>query len=314
MATIRKLEPRKTVIGYQTAKRPDNGEPTEFKVFYGNWTEPEINGTSMHLPDDMYKEMLVTFLQSADGEEYEEPTDAEMKSLRADVELDMKRQKRKFQEEKERRANEAKRRSESASDEDVKRLQASVDALTTQINSMGISINDIRNEVVEDETDEDDEEDDDEEYEDEGFGTFPKVLLIIAVILCVLNFGLSACSLLGIFNKNTSTADETEKTQNTLVINGETYTIESTPMELADGQTKVSVYAITTTNENGQSVNKVIPLGDMNIAEIEKAAKESTATATPEAESEKKEETNTENQEQQANTEEQAENTDNTQQ
>lgn len=290
--TERKLEPKKTVIGTQSAKNPVTGEATEFKILYGNWAVPEIKGMSMHLPDDRYKIMLNEFLSSAAGEDYILPTDEETRSLRADVELDMKRQERLAKEEKAKRAAEANRPKNAggASDEDVKRLQASVDALTSQINNIGISVNDIKNEVVEDDID--DENDEDDEYEDdEGFGTLPKVLLIIAVFLCVLNLGLTACNVLGIFDKSEVT-EEAEKTQNTLVIDGQTYTIESTPVELADGETKVSVYAIATTNENGKSVNKVIALGDLDIADIEKAAKESVATATPESttEAEQKEE------------------------
>lgn len=311
--TVRKLEPKKTVIGTQSAKNPVTGEATEFKILYGNWAIPEIKGMSMHLPDDRYKVMLEDFLSTAAGEDYIVPTDEEIRSLRVDVELDKKRQERLAKEEKAKRIAEANapKNVNGASDEDVKRLQASMDALTSQINNIGISVNDIKNEVID--NDLDDEDEDDEEYEDdEGFGTFPKVLLIIAVILCVLNLGLTACNILGIFDKS-ETVDEVEKTQNTLVIDGQTYTIESTPVELADGETKVSVYAITTTNENGKNVNKVIALGDMDIAEIEKSAKESVATATPEATADSEQNEDNKAEQEQTQDTQQDNNTDNAQ-
>lgn len=295
MPIEKKLEPKKTKIGVQTAKNPVTGEVTEFEVLYGNWTLPEVKGMSLHLPDAKYTEILNDFLKSADGESYLVPSDEELEALRTDVEIDRKRQKQKAQQEKEKRQAQANMpKSNSASDEDIKRLQASIDALTSQMNGIGISVNDIKNEVIDDELDEDDEEDDDDEYEEEGFGTVQKILLAIVLVLCLGNLGLTAANIFGVFGSDSST-EEVEKTENTLVINGETYTIQSTPVELADGETKVSVYAIATTNENGTNVNKVIPLGDMNIADIENAAKESTATAESTADTEeKKEDTSTE--------------------
>lgn len=161
------------------------------------------------------------------------------------------------------------------------------------MNSIGEQVHSLSESMNSD--DEDDE--DDEEYEETGSSKPTIILIVICLVACLANIGLSFLIMTGSAGSKTSEPEKAdEKTKNTLVIDGQTYTIESTPVKLEDGQTKVSMYAIATTNEGGKSVNKVIPLGDVNVADIEKAAKEAVvekkedtekpaSTATPQTDS-----------------------------
>lgn len=284
----KQLVPKETVIGSITANL--NGKPSEYKILYGNWASPKVNGIDMHLSNDAYEKMLTDFLRSAEGEEFDAPSDQEKAKLRRDVELDIK-----IQEEK--RNSQPKKKPESEPEKvdnsQFKDIALSLEALTTQMNSIGEQVHSLRESMNSD--DEDDE--DDEEYEETGANRPTIILIVICLVACLANIGLSFLIMTGSAGNKASEAEEAdEKTRNTLVIDGQTYTIESTPVKLEDGQTKVSMYAIATTNEGGKSVNKVIPLGDVNVANIEKAAKEAVAeknedtekpasTATPESDS-----------------------------
>lgn len=308
------LELNKTVIGTVTVKNKNN-EPVTYKILYGNFATPKVNGFSMHLSHDRYKNMLTEFLRSADGEDYDPPSDEELDRQKRAVEKDLELQKiaveaeAKKKQEAQAKAEEEKKAKEAAiareqqqsasthgstnheasntdlqaSNDDIKRLQVSINALTTQMNSMGETVANIL--VNTSNTEKNESLEDDAESVEKASNNKPIIILVaVALLFTIVNLAVSGITLLKYSNASANATvtentnkDQTEKTSNTLVIDGQTYTIESTPMELADGQTKVSMYAITTTNEGGKNVNKVIPLGDINIADIEKAVKDATS-------------------------------------
>lgn len=137
------------------------------------------------------------------------------------------------------------------------------------------------------ESDDEDEEDDDEYEEGRGKGIKEKLTTLLLVFLMLL----SAFQTFAVITVNKkinkiNSADGQKVEEKTdkvnLTIDGETYQIDATQVQLEEGQTVVNVYGLMTTNKDGKKVNSVIPLGEIKVEQAEKAAAE--ATATPEAE------------------------------
>lgn len=134
----------------------------------------------------------------------------------------------------------------------------------------------------------DDEDDDDDEYEEgRERGIKEKLTTLLLVFLMLL----SAFQTFAVITVNKkinkmnfadSQKVEEKKDKVNLTIDGETYQIDATQVQLEEGQTVVNVYGLMTTNKDGKKVNSVIPLGEIKVEQAEKAAAE--ATATPEAE------------------------------
>lgn len=140
---------------------------------------------------------------------------------------------------------------------------------------------------VQEEAEESDDEDDDEYEEDRGKGLKEKLTTLLLVFLMLL----SAFQTFAVITVNKkinkmNSADGQKVEEKTdkvnLTIDGETYQIDATQVQLEEGQTVVNVYGLMTTNKDGKKVNSVIPLGEIKVEQAEKAAAE--ATATPEAE------------------------------
>ena len=133
------------------------------------------------------------------------------------------------------------------------------------------------------------EESNDEDEEDEGRGKGIKEKL--TTLLLVFLMLLSAFQTFAVITVNKkinkmNSADSQKVEEKTdkvnLTIDGETYQIDATQVQLEEGQTVVNVYGLMTTNKDGKKVNSVIPLGEIKVEQAEKASAE--ATATPEAE------------------------------
>lgn len=140
---------------------------------------------------------------------------------------------------------------------------------------------------VQEEAEESDDEDDDEYEEDRGKGLKEKLTTLLLVFLMLL----SAFQTFAVITVNKkinkmNSADGQKVEEKTdkvnLTIDGETYQIDATQVQLEEGQTVVNVYGLMTTNKDGKKVNSVIPLGEIKVEQAEKAAAE--AAATPEAE------------------------------
>ena len=137
------------------------------------------------------------------------------------------------------------------------------------------------------EPEESDDEDDDEYEEGRERGIKEKLTTLLLVFLMLL----SAFQTFAVITVNKkinkmNSADSQKVEEKTdkvnLTIDGETYQIDATQVQLEEGQTVVNVYGLMTTNKDGKKVNSVIPLGEIKVEQAEKAAAE--ATATPEAE------------------------------
>ena len=140
---------------------------------------------------------------------------------------------------------------------------------------------------AQEESEESDDEDDDEYEEGRGRGIKEKLTTLLLVFLMLL----SAFQTFAVITVNKkinkmNSADGQKVEEKTdkvnLTIDGETYQIDATQVQLEEGQTVVNVYGLMTTNKDGKKVNSVIPLGEIKVEQAEKAAAE--ATATPEAE------------------------------
>ena len=140
---------------------------------------------------------------------------------------------------------------------------------------------------AQEESEESDDEDDDEYEEGRGRGIKEKLTTLLLVFLMLL----SAFQTFAVITVNKkinkmNSADGQKVEEKTdkvnLTIDGETYQIDATQVQLEEGQTVVNVYGLMTTNKDGKKVNSVIPLGEIKVEQTEKTAAE--ATATPEAE------------------------------
>lgn len=140
---------------------------------------------------------------------------------------------------------------------------------------------------AQEESEESDDEDDDEYEEGRGRGIKEKLTTLLLVFLMLL----SAFQTFAVITVNKkinkmNSADGQKVEEKTdkvnLTIDGETYQIDATQVQLEEGQTVVNVYGLMTTNKDGKKVNSVIPLGEIKVEQAEKTAAE--ATATPEAE------------------------------
>lgn len=140
---------------------------------------------------------------------------------------------------------------------------------------------------AQEESEESDDEDDDQYEEGRGRGIKEKLTTLLLVFLMLL----SAFQTFAVITVNKkinkmNSADGQKVEEKTdkvnLTIDGETYQIDATQVQLEEGQTVVNVYGLMTTNKDGKKVNSVIPLGEIKVEQAEKAAAE--ATATPEAE------------------------------
>ena len=140
---------------------------------------------------------------------------------------------------------------------------------------------------AQEESEESDDEDDDQYEEGRGRGIKEKLTTLLLVFLMLLS-AFQTFAVITVNKKinkmNSADAQKVEEKTDkvNLTIDGETYQIDATQVQLEEGQTVVNVYGLMTTNKDGKKVNSVIPLGEIKVEQAEKTAAE--ATATPEAE------------------------------
>ena len=135
---------------------------------------------------------------------------------------------------------------------------------------------------------EESDDEDDGEYEEGGGSKIKGKLTTVLLVFLMLLSAFQTFAMVTVSKKinkmnsadNQKTEEVTDKVN--LTIDGETYQIDATQVQLEEGQTVVNVYGLMTTNKDGKKVNSVIPLGEIKVEQAEKAAAE--ATATPEAE------------------------------
>lgn len=129
------------------------------------------------------------------------------------------------------------------------------------------------------ESDEDDESD--EEYGRPVIGGILQIFSIVVAVttLAFCMFGMSK------INGNVKTlvkqSSDTQASDTlTLTIDGESYEINASQIELQNGESSVAVYGLMTTNQNGEKVKKVIPLGEIKVENNASKNTESTENST----------------------------------
>lgn len=80
---MKKLEITKTKIGEKIGSY--KGRYTIFSVYYGNYLSPMIENEFVHLKEEEYQALLEGFLCSEEGQDYERPSAAEIRSAEAAV-------------------------------------------------------------------------------------------------------------------------------------------------------------------------------------------------------------------------------------
>ncbi|MBR0419571.1 MAG: hypothetical protein IJI66_10400 [Erysipelotrichaceae bacterium] len=261
------LIPGKTQIG--TLRGNWNGQHRTMSIMYGNVASPVIDGQVLRLPEDKYMEMLEKFLESEEGLKYRVPTVAETAKAIDDMltlqeEVDRKRaqqeeaeRKRKEQEELENRQRaEEEQRLEAQKQEELRLAQEKEEA-----------------EKKEREEKERLEAQKQEELNQERLAIEKKEQRIkktaaqakrrkIAVI--VLSALLTLSLLANGFLLLTGMSLRTDGTGQ-LNINGAVYEIPLARLNVENGETKIMLYGISTTNKEGKISNKAIPLGEFTV-------------------------------------------------
>lgn len=126
------------------------------------------------------------------------------------------------------------------------------------------------------------EDDDDEDgYVKPDITGKLQIVSIVATVLtlafCV--FGMSKIS--GNVKSLIKQATEPTTTDTlTLTIDGESYEITASQIELQNGESSVAVYGLMTTNQNGEKVKKVIPLGEIKVENSSSESTENTDAGT----------------------------------
>lgn len=262
MDGLRELIPGETQIGAVTSKDKD-GLIRDFQIYYGNVAAPIIDGEVLHLKEERYQEMLKEFLLSDIGQEYEEPTEEEIKA--ASIEMLN-------------RETKAKAYREKMQQEVQNKAEENTDAKETDQNSETF-MHDSSGEhddpsEMSDHTETDDElagpvfrTDIDPEPEPKEFN----IKALLACFLIVLLFAgnifqyLVLTGTLDIPFGGQMQTEEKNTQMAELAINGKTYTVPLQDMTVADGEGKITIYGITTYSENGEVHSSAMPLGEFRI-------------------------------------------------
>ena len=267
-----KLIPGKTVIGHIEAK---NGDMIQtFEIRYGNVANPPINGKLMHLEAQTYRDLLDDFLDSAFGQEFEKPTEEEIRQA-AIVVNNMEAHLKRVQEEKKKEEEAVNNQPEPSSETE---------------NSASEPIqNDTEDPVEPEENNEEKPEkrglfqkkNKKEKPEKKQSGSSNPIVLILLSMALLLSLGLNAFQIM--------TAKNSEPVSTAMLdMNGNKYEIPISSIPLEEGESRLMIYGITTKKENGKLSSEVIALGEYPIA---KKTEEKTAEKPADSDTEKEKNT-----------------------
>lgn len=279
---------------------------SNFNLYYGNILYPvdsdgkEDRNNQVKIPDDQYGQILEAYL--AEHKEAQKTETAPVQPAKpvqqpvqntADSEKDvLQKQVAALQQQLQSlsKANATLQQEKTAANaiaDEAKRQAAQAQSQLSQPAAPVQPKSEPANPKAQEEPEESDDEDDDEYEEGRGRGIKEKLTTLLLVFLMLL----SAFQTFAVITVNRkinkmNSADSQKVEEKTdkvnLTIDGETYQIDATQVQLEEGQTVVNVYGLMTTNKDGKKVNSVIPLGEIKVEQPEKAAAE--ATATPEGE------------------------------
>lgn len=279
---------------------------SDFNLYYGNILYPvdsdgkEDRSNQVKIPDDQYRQILEAYLaEHKEAQKTEtapaQPAKPVQQSAQntADSEKDvLQKQVAALQQQLQSlsKANAILQQEKTAANaiaDEAKRQAAQAQSQLSQPAAPVQPKSEPAKPKAQEEPEESDDEDDDEYEEGRGRGIKEKLTTLLLVFLMLL----SAFQTFAVITVNKkinkmNSADSQKVEEKTdkvnLTIDGETYQIDATQVQLEEGQTVVNVYGLMTANKDGKKVNSVIPLGEIKVEQAEKAAAE--ATATPEAE------------------------------
>lgn len=293
------LEEGKTLL--QTVS---DGE-SDFNLYYGNILYPvdsdgkEDRSNQVKIPDDQYRQILETYL--AEHKEAQKTETAPVLPAKpvqqpvqntADSEKDvLQKQVAALQQQLQSlsKANATLQQEKTAANAIADEAKRQAAQAQSQLSQAAVPVQpkpEPAKPKVQEEAEESDDEDD--EYEEGGESKIKGKLTTVLLVFLMLLSSFQTFAMITVskkINKMNSAGDQKveEKTDKVnLTIDGETYQIDATQVQLEEGQTVVNVYGLMTTNKDGKKVNSVIPLGEIKVEQAEKAAAE--ATATPETE------------------------------
>lgn len=279
---------------------------SNFNLYYGNILYPvdsngkEDRNNQVKIPDDQYSQILEAYL--AEHKEAQKTETAPVQPAKpvqqpvqntADSEKDvLQKQVAALQQQLQSlsKANATLQQEKTAANaiaDEAKRQAAQAQSQLSQPAAPVQPKSEPAKSKVQEESEESDDEDDDEYEEGRGRGIKEKLTTLLLVFLMLL----SAFQTFAVITVNKkinkmNSADGQKVEEKTdkvnLTIDGETYQIDATQVQLEEGQTVVNVYGLMTTNKDGKKVNSVIPLGEIKVEQAEKT--EAEATATPETE------------------------------
>lgn len=293
------LEEGKTLL--QTVS---DGE-SDFNLYYGNILYPvdsdgkEDRSNQVKIPDDQYRQILETYL--AEHKEAQKTETAPVQPAKpvqqpvqntADSEKDvLQKQVAALQQQLQSlsKANATLQQEKTAANAIADEAKRQAAQAQSQLSQAAVPVQpkpEPAKPKIQEEAEESDDEDD--EYEEGGESKIKGKLTTVLLVFLMLLSSFQTFAMITVskkINKMNSAGDQKveEKTDKVnLTIDGETYQIDATQVQLEEGQTVVNVYGLMTTNKDGKKVNSVIPLGEIKVEQAEKAAAE--ATATPETE------------------------------
>ena len=229
MAEPKKMEPGRTKIGTITAK-DENDMVKEYTICFGNIAFPQKNGKFMHLRNERYREILSKFLDSDEGLDYIAPTEEEIEKARIAV-LNREAMLKKKQEEK-------------AQEEEIKKAREQLDAIEQMPADAYQEPEDPNEEVFADDT-----------AGQPKAGNNVPVLILLALNILLNGFLLYR----SLAREYIAGSDRIS-----LSIGEETFTVPTTSIPRT-GETTISFYGISTTNNNGQITRQAIPVGEIKI-------------------------------------------------
>ena len=280
---------------------------SDFNLYYGNILYPvdsdgkEDRSNQVKIPDDQYRQILEAYLaEHKEAQKTEtapaQPAKPVQQSVQntADSEKDvLQKQVAALQQQLQSlsKANATLQQEKTAANaiaDEAKRQAAQAQSLLSQPAIPVQPKPEPAKPKVQEEAEESDDEDDDDEYEERGKSKIKGKLTTVLLVFLMLLSSFQTFAMITVSKKiNKMNSADNQKTEEVtdklnLTIDGETYQIDATQVQLEEGQTVVNVYGLMTTNKDGKKVNSVIPLGEIKVEQAEKT--EAEATATPEAE------------------------------
>ena len=279
------LIPGKTVIG--KLEGTIDGEYTkDLGICYGNIADQVINDEFKTLPKEVYMDMLNEFLNTEEGYKYRCPSEEEsnqaieeMKEFAAKTQARIKAEKeaerKRLQEEEElqrqkqleqERLEQERLEQERLIEEERKRLEEQKEKeerYNQEKERQRVVISEEVEEVIQD-FDKQETKTNKKKKKEKSVSEERKIIKKMKWVL-ILSMLLLLISVLANVFLFTKSANYYNQNVGQLNINGEVYEIPLAKVDLKDGETRIIVYGISSTNKSGKIENHTIPLGEFQL-------------------------------------------------